>query len=437
MTRLFTRGVVLILLTVVASFVVAGYIFHIETVAKWEKTPPDFARFAEAFTQGATEGMTPDELTAMVMKLRVEKDLPVEILPFEDPGLEPDILERLARGEPAVASQSRNVAGKQYQEGMVVFVPVEDGARVLVIGPQLPTLPEWDTWLLMMLSVTLVVSAAGVVISLPTVRRLRKLEKAAAGIASGDLSSRTDIQSRDAIGSLAMTFNAMADRIQYLLENQRHMTVAVAHELRTPISRVRFGIEMAARATSPERARERYEALEADLLELDALVEELLVYSRYESGNAHLDPQPLDIINVAQEQLTRFATLYPDLSMEIHPGARAEHPVTLDQLSVDRVLGNLVSNAARYAKSRVEIRVSTTVDALTIEVHDDGPGIPKKDRAKIFDPFTRLDQSRNRALGGTGLGLAIVERVLRSSGGTAAVEDSDLGGARLITIWPL
>jgi two-component system sensor histidine kinase RstB len=427
---------ILILLALVASFFLAGYIFHKTTVRQWQRVPPDFARFAGAVIDATTAGMSPEALTAMVERLKVERAIAIEIAPSDDPGFDPEITARLARGEPAVSNHGRQVAGRWHDEGLVVFVPVEGGRRTLIIGPHLPTLPEWETWLMILLAIAAVISLAAALIFWPVVRRLRSLERAAKSIAAGDLAARTDVRSRDAVGSLASTFNEMANRIQELLEKQRQLVQAVAHELRTPIARIRFGLEMIDRAVDPTVALERRTALDADLGELDGLVEELLVYSRYDSGRARLEPLAVDPRAVARDGLARVSGLYPGLAFDVSSAAAVPDSVTVDPRSFERVLGNLVSNAARHARSRVEVRLGTEPGRLTVEVHDDGTGIAEKDRRRVLEPFVRLDDSRSRASGGAGLGLAIVERALRANGGEVRIDTSDLGGVRVVTSWP-
>ncbi|MCH1994655.1 ATP-binding protein, partial [Achromobacter xylosoxidans] len=105
--------------------------------------------------------------------------------------------------------------------------------------------------------------------------------------------------------------------------------------------------------------------------------------------------------------------------------------------NMTRALSNLVQNAVRYARERVEVALLPTCDGgFELIVDDDGPGIPPTDRERVFEPFIRLDESRDRGTGGAGLGLAIVQRVAASHGGSIRVCDSPLGGARFVLRWP-
>ena len=117
---------------------------------------------------------------------------------------------------------------------------------------------------------------------------------------------------------------------------------------------------------------------------------------------------------------------------------RAGYPahVDLHPRYMSRALLNLVQNAVRYASQRVEIELKETADGYELRVDDDGGGIAEADRERVFEPFIRLDESRDRGTGGAGLGLAIVKRVAANHGGTIEIQDSPLGGARFVLRWP-
>ncbi len=437
MNRLFIRGLILILLAQFLSFVVASVIVHSAIVHRWKDAPPDFSRFASAIIEETTSDMSPAERSALIHRLQREKQLPIDIAPMTALGLSAENTARLARGETVIAGSSAQMSDRWHGDGLLVFVPVEDGARAMVIAPRIPTIPGWQTWVLVLLSVTAIVSIAAVLIARPIVRHLRPLEAATARIAAGDLTARTDVYSKDAIGSLARAFNTMAERIQKLLENQRHLVQAVAHELRTPIARMRFGLEMLGGSSPDAGLEDRRASLEADLAELDALAEELLVYSRYDSERARLEKVPLDPAAVVRDRFDAFHPVHPTLAMKLTSNLPSDALVNLDLRSLERVVGNLIGNAARYAQQTIEVRIEQDGGNLCVEVHDDGPGIPSGDRQRLLEPFVRLDDSRSRASGGAGLGLAIVQRILQANGGEVRIDESDLGGARIVTTWPL
>jgi signal transduction histidine kinase len=285
--------------------------------------------------------------------------------------------------------------------------------------------------------VIVVLVLTGAMLSIKFVARLRKLEVVAKKITDGDLSARAEMKPKTAIGDFAMRFNQMADKIQTLLETQKQLVHAVAHELRTPISRVRFGLEMLLNAESDRERQAREQAIVEDLDELDLLVEDLLVFGRYASpGGSVTNKVEIDLAEPVTKQIEKFRPLSQQLEIALHLEPGNPCNVVADPRLVDKVIGNLLSNATRYAKSVVHVGLSAHEDTVLLTVTDDGPGIPADDRARVLEPFIRLDTSRNRESGGFGLGLAIINNIMAVHGGAVRIGESENGGAKVETVWP-
>lgn len=238
-------------------------------------------------------------------------------------------------------------------------------------------------------------------------------------------------------GLLSETLNRMADRIQTLIASQRELSSAISHELRTPIARLRFALEMLS-GTDERAERERlWRGMEGDLEELDNLIDSSLTHARFVREGAALNPVPTDLAHWLEGQVEELRVLAPNLAVTLDLGALAGAPaVALDKKSLPYAVRNLMRNAFKYAKSRVQVSAELAGDNALIHVDDDGIGVAEEDRERIFDAFTRLDRSRDRASGGYGLGLAIVRQVMEAHGGRALAETSPLGGARFTLIWP-
>ncbi|KAG8151704.1 ATP-binding protein [Burkholderia catarinensis] len=270
-------------------------------------------------------------------------------------------------------------------------------------------------------------------------RDLRKLHDAARAFGAGMLSTRVKLSGKSNIYELSQQFNDMAGRIEASIKQQREMMHGISHELKTPLARLEFGLALLAEPDETERMRERRDALRRDVRELDELVTELLTIGRLEQGASQLAPMEvvvdalIDSVagNVANDITDRGITL--EVSML---GAPATH--VCDPKLVARALLNLIRNGARYASRKVLLTaVGDRSGALVLSVDDDGPGIPAAERARVFEPFQRLDSSRDRQTGGFGLGLAIVRRVAQVHGGDVRLEDSPLGGARFVITLPV
>nr|WP_314639205.1 ATP-binding protein [uncultured Pseudomonas sp.] len=265
----------------------------------------------------------------------------------------------------------------------------------------------------------------------PHWRDLERLKGTAERFGKGHLGERTQISSHSNIGSLATVFDTMAGDIENLLNQQRDLLNAVSHELRTPLTRLDFGLALALSDDLPAASRERLLGLVAHIRELDELVLELLSYSRLqnparlpEQVEVSLDEFIDSILGSVDEELES-----PDIVIDVLLHGQLERFV-LDPRLTARALQNLLRNAMRYCEKRIQIGVKVCPKGCEIWVDDDGIGIPDDERERIFEPFYRLDRSRDRATGGFGLGLAISRRALEAQGGTLTVEPSPLGGAR-------
>jgi two-component system OmpR family sensor kinase len=265
----------------------------------------------------------------------------------------------------------------------------------------------------------------------PHWRDLERLKGTAERFGKGHLSERTLISRHSNIGSLANVFDTMAGDIESLLNQQRDLLNAVSHELRTPLTRLDFGLALALSDDLPAASRERLQGLVAHIRELDELVLELLSYSRLQNParlpervEVSLDEFIDSILGSVDEELES-----PHIVIDVLLQGQLER-FTLDPRLTARAIQNLLRNAMRYCEKRIQIGVQVCTRGCEIWVDDDGIGIPDDERERVFEPFYRLDRSRDRATGGFGLGLAISRRALEAQGGTLTVELSPLGGAR-------
>ncbi|MBM0107388.1 ATP-binding protein [Steroidobacter sp. S1-65] len=318
------------------------------------------------------------------------------------------------------------------EERFYKLLPGED--RALQIGPFPRYFLERNLEYGMLLAFALAVGFALYLWVRPLWRDMLALERGAQAIGQGKLDTRVEVATRSAIRGVAETFNGMAQRVQELLRAQKEMTDAVSHELRTPISRMRFGVEMLERTTVPGD-RERYlQAMHNSLDELEALVDESLTYSRLTGAARRLSPQTIDLARWLAEIIDDAHPFAGEvrLSSEVHPGDARAH---MDAKLVARALKNIVRNALRHARTTVKVVIRQDALHTTFTVEDDGPGIPAEQRAAIFEPFYRIDNSRQRGSGGHGLGLAIVQRICEWTNAEISVADSFLGGALFRLRW--
>ncbi|AAU46505.1 MULTISPECIES: two-component system sensor histidine kinase BprS [pseudomallei group] len=330
----------------------------------------------------------------------------------------------LDRGEIAISYD-----GKDY------FMPLVDGT-VLHARPDEP--PSLDIQIYAYLTVALATLLAVALWIHYHWRDLRKLEAAARAFGDGRLSTRAELSRKSNIYELSQQFNDMAERIEASIQQQREMMHGISHELKTPLARLEFGLALLSSPDAPERMRERQAALRRDVRELDELVTELLTIGRLEQGERHLALMQVMVAELIDSVAASVAHEIADRRLTLDVSARGAPACHVcDAKLVARALLNLIRNGMRYASTTISLRASLgEAGALVLSVDDDGPGIAAADRDRVFEPFHRLDSSRDRQTGGFGLGLTIVRSVALAHGGDVRLDDTPLGGARFAITLP-
>lgn len=312
------------------------------------------------------------------------------------------------------------------------FVVFGDGAQALAAGPVNPAVPVGVVPVGMILAL---IGLPGVALWLTyrMEREMGAVEHAAQRLAEGELSARVDDAARPS-NELADSFNAMAERIERLVRSRDELVQAVSHELGSPLSRLRFHLELLEQQ-GPGGGESRTSAMARELDALEELVSELLTY--VQSDESRLDVQRFDPRQTL-ENLAELASLdAPDereVAVELELAEGVE--IVADRRLFQRAIENLLRNAVRYADERIRLELVALGTGARVSIHDDGPGIPEGLRDRVLKPFARLESDRGRRTGGVGLGLAIVSRIVSRHEGTLAIDSSTLGGASVATTWP-
>ena len=252
-----------------------------------------------------------------------------------------------------------------------------------------------------------------------------------ADITQADLHRRVpEPGSSDEIARLAITMNEMLARLEASSARQQRFVADASHEMRSPLASSRAVLEVA--ALHPGSVDNLLAAIGDALIDhqrLETLVADLLTLARLDGSETHKRRVPTDL-----EALTRTVVdrrVEPDVTFACTGPAIA----LVDGAQIDRVLTNLLDNAARHRRSRTDVTVGRGDTTVDITVDDDGPGVPEPERNRVFEPFTRLDAART-ADQGTGLGLAIVAEIVGDLDGKVRLVDSPLGGARFVVSLP-
>jgi two-component system OmpR family sensor kinase len=299
--------------------------------------------------------------------------------------------------------------------------------------------------ILTMISGLIVLGAGAFLTARWIARPLTHLSHMATSLGRGDLGVRSELKRNDELGDVARAFNEMAERIQRLLQTEKELLANVAHELRTPLARIRVALEIAGEGDA-EAARASLAEIAVDLAELEALIDDVLTAARFElaegtapSSGFALHLQQLTPSAVAERAAELFRGRHPkrpfSSEFSADPGFVQADPVLLR-----RVLDNLLENAHKYSPepdSAVTLSVSERSGSACFEVRDQGMGISDEDLPRIFSAFFRGERSRSRGTGGVGLGLTLAKRIIEAHGGSIEVESAVGRGSTFRAYLPL
>ena len=280
-------------------------------------------------------------------------------------------------------------------------------------------------WMLALVGIAVTVGVFPIIRRL--LQRLETLQRSVQRFGEGDLSARVAEQGQDEVAALARQFNAAAARIQTLVQSHKSLLANASHELRSPLTRIRMGLELMQGGTPSPAFRAE---IERNIAELDQLVDEILLASRLDSGAADVGTvEPVDLVGLAVEECVRV-----DAELHVGSGDGADAmtaPVEVPGVSklLRRAVRNLLENARRYSQGEITLTLTREGHDAVLRVCDHGPGVPPAQRERIFEPFYRLPGASERE-GGVGLGLALVRQIAARHGGSVACDNREGGGAR-------
>jgi two-component system sensor histidine kinase BaeS len=274
----------------------------------------------------------------------------------------------------------------------------------------------------------------------PLARDLHRLGHVAAAVTEGDLSVRTGIDRADEVGAAAQAIDTMVqtlaaaeDERGRLAAARQHLFTSIGHDLRTPLAAMRAAVESIEDgvATDP---RHSLALLSSQLRAMDAMLNQLIEFSRLESGHVTSEVERVSLAELADECIEALTPLANARRVRLVLSADGPAIVTGSSLELSRVLRNLVDNAVRHSPddNEVTIEVGGDAQAVRLSVIDRGTGFPADFRDRAFEPFHRADPSRNARTGNTGLGLAICRAIVESHGGTISLGDGPSGQVHVV-----
>lgn len=333
-----------------------------------------------------------------------------------------DALQRLKRGELVRLKPTR-----QETWAMLAL----DDTHLIAFKSQSPETRDWVDWA----TTAAFYATIALVLMLwiwPLARDLRALEAATAQYGNRNWRFDAKIRPYSQIYALAESFRKMAARIDQLIESHKDMSNALSHEIKTPLSRMKFELEFAEQAADMATVRESLGHVVNDIDAINKLIRATLEYAVLERADFELNTDAHDFSALLPAMVAAATREFaPNISATTEVTGEASR-VSCDMHLIETALKNLLYNAGRYARHRILVSFRGGV-THELRVEDDGPGIPEQDWSRAFASFVKLDQS-NKA--GFGLGLAIVKRAVEAHGGEVTLSRSALGGALFTLRWP-
>jgi two-component system, OmpR family, sensor histidine kinase RstB len=311
-----------------------------------------------------------------------------------------------------------------------VVAPVPETPGQLVFGPLPHQRPaEMPLAAAVVFVVALTVAWLGL---RPIFHRIRSLETASARLCKGDFTVRVDEDPNEMMAGLGRSLNQLADRIGQLLTDERDLLRTVAHEVRAPISRMRFRVERIHERVEDELGKDA-RGLVHDLQQVDNLFEELLTYVAFDEFDTERPPlqtKPIPVADTVRRLVDEVTSTEKSVTVGVHGSETAV--VVANPKLFERAVTNLLLNAVAYGGPKINVFIRDFEQECVVDVQDSGPGINELDRPKVVKPFVRLSTKKTR---GTGLGLAIVTRIMNLHQGKLHIVDAPTGGASIQLVW--
>jgi signal transduction histidine kinase len=252
---------------------------------------------------------------------------------------------------------------------------------------------------------------------------LKKLSLAVDNISKGNFDINVPVERKDELGELARSLNGMAASIKSFIKSKEQLLIDVSHELRSPLTRIKLGLEVG----SPK------EKIDEDVREMEKMISGLLENYRAESEHNKLKIEKIDLAAITKEVVNEFKEIE---SMRVGVSGQENIYLNTDYEKLKLVLRNVIDNALKYSNDKVEIGVTEHKDSVIISICDKGVGIAEDDLKYIFEPFYRSDPSRSRKTGGFGLGLSICKKIMDSLNGSIEIESKVNEGTEVLLTFP-
>lgn len=254
---------------------------------------------------------------------------------------------------------------------------------------------------------------------------------------SGNLTNRLPVKGKDEFSALAMNMNAILDKMEKLFQGIRQVSDNIAHDLRSPLSRLRVDVEVTLQESNPQNYRMTLERVLTELQNMQEIFQSLLSLGQAEAGSMKIRKKPINLSQLLEDIVELYGPLSEDKGHDFDAQIPPDLMIEGDRQLLAQALSNLLDNAVKYVPDGGKISLNATIknDVAIVLLEDSGPGIPHEMRKKVFDRFVRVDPSRT--LPGTGLGLSLVKAFIELHQGHITLSESTLGGTLFTITLPI
>ncbi len=421
MRKLFIQFYLLLIFSFLVAVSLAGLVYKEVAEKAGDRALADLLKTTLTLIEHTLDGVPQAQWPAELAKLDHELDFNVALQPLQSLPLDPVSMQALLRGDIVM-----------LEDDLVYLQRVKQSQYALVAGPMsylvfMHELKWLDYALLTMIGLSLAIPV--LLWMRPHWNELVQLENAAKQLSQGQFQARVSLAPTSGLQPLARGFNHMAESVERLLESKQTLINAVAHELRTPLARLRYRLAL----LDVDAANPVHEGIERDLNNIGSLIDELLLHARLGRPDLPMQPETLPAHAWLRQRLDDLTSHHPQLRVSLRVYQDSLHA---DPTLLARALDNLLNNAANYGQGEIELSFTVLNGEQQLSVSDNGHGIAEADRTNVLEPFVRLDPSRGAGQGGYGLGLAIVRQIMLAHHGHIRIDSSPLGGARFTLGWP-
>lgn len=350
--------------------------------------------------------------------------IPLQLIPQGSKNLPENIRSQLQSEKIALSKPTKD---RQIE---ITYLVLPDSDYILKVGPIKSLFFTLETLYIIITVVSSIILFFLLLLTFMFSRNLDKIYQITEQYGRGQFTRKTTISRHSSLRPLYQNIINMGNRIQELIHSHQVLSGFIAHECKTPMSRIHFTLEKMNKEKLSQNASQYIESIAGDVEDLNNLVSQFLTFFRISQHSLIIMPEMLNVTQWIKSILIKYSSMTHQINLELIVNIDHETQIALDPKYMQSVITNLLDNALRYARSKIAIQLTIIDDFFVISIDDDGIRIPEHEKTFIFQPFSQTKSSSvTSTMIGYGLGLSIARAIVALHQGTITVSDSHLGGS--------